>query len=123
MKMLTKLNSHLTQSTSRKSSLVGVIQICSTNDIESNFTKINQYITECSQRGARMVCLPENFAFMGATPDENDQMKEFLEGPLIKRYSQIASDNHVWLSLGGFQERIEGITKRYSNHSPFALMI
>jgi hypothetical protein len=62
-----------------------------------------------------MVCLPENFAFMGATPDENDKMKEFLDGPLMKRYAQIAQDNKVWLSLGGFQEKIEGVEKRHSN--------
>ncbi len=63
-----------------------------------------------------MVFLPENFAFMGSNPDENDRMKEFLDGTLIKRYSQIAQDNSVWLSLGGFQEKIEATTKRYNTH-------
>jgi deaminated glutathione amidase len=63
-----------------------------------------------------MVCLPENFAFMGATPEETDKMKEYLEGPLMKRYSQIAIDHKVWLSLGGFQEKIDGVSKRHSKH-------
>ena len=60
-----------------------------------------------------MVCLPENFAFFG-TAEETDSIKEPLNGPIVKRYSQLASDNKVWLSLGGFQERIEGSPKRYS---------
>jgi hypothetical protein len=29
-------------------------------------------------------------------------MKETLDGPLIKRYAQMAIENKVWLSLGGF---------------------
>ena len=97
-----------------KSTIIGVIQICSKNDIEANFEKLRVYIGECAMRGARMVCLPENFAFMGATSEETNLMKEPLEGPLIQRYRELAIQNNVWLSLGGFQESIVGSSKRYS---------
>ena len=72
-------------------SLIGVIQICSTNDIENNFEKIKHYVGQCAIKGAKLICLPENFAFMGSTPQETDLMKESLEGPLIRRYSELAS--------------------------------
>jgi len=82
--------------------------------VEHNFSKISEYVVQCAKHGAKLICLPENFAFMGSTPEETDQMKETLDGPLIKRYAQMAIDNKVWLSLGGFQEKIETQPKRYS---------
>lgn len=41
-------------------------------------------------------------------------MKESLDGPIIKRYTTIAVTNKVWLSLGGFQEKIDDQPKKYS---------
>lgn len=38
----------------------------------------------------------------------------------MKRYKQIALDNRVWLSLGGFHETcVENPTKRYSTLKSF----
>jgi len=63
-----------------------------------------EYITECVDRGASLVCLPEYFAYM-AHPAMPNAWNESLKGPTIQKYKQIALDNRCWLSLGGFQER------------------
>lgn len=40
-----------------------------------------------------------------------------MTGPIIKKYKQLALDNRVWLSLGGFAETCEhNPNKRYSKH-------
>ena len=48
----------------------------STDDIELNFSKISKYVTECVNSGADLVCLPENFAFIGATKTDATEISE-----------------------------------------------
>ena len=46
--------------------------------------------------------LPENCAFMGSSSDSKVESAEDLEGPSLKLYRQVAKDEQLWLSLGGF---------------------
>ena len=119
MKNRLTLYQHLLSRTSKsdfQKTIIGVIQ-CSTGlDIERNFEHNKVNVEHCAQRGAQMVCLPENFNYMGRSYEDDIAAAEPLSGPSIKRYRQLALDNRVWLSLGGFQERIEGSTKRYNTH-------
>jgi len=65
-----------------------------------------------------LVCLPENFAFVGKTRSEATDVAENLKrGDLFLRYRQLAMDNRVWLSLGGFPEKHPlDPTKRFCSH-------
>mmetsp|Transcript_17807 Transcript_17807/g.30183 ORF Transcript_17807/g.30183 Transcript_17807/m.30183 type:complete len:109 (-) Transcript_17807:745-1071(-) len=94
--------------TTRKSthkSLVGVVQCRSTSDIDYNLEMNRHYITECVNRGAQLVCLPEFFAYM-SHPAIPNSWNEPLSGPVISEYRKLALENAVWLSLGGFQETV-----------------
>jgi deaminated glutathione amidase len=82
--------------------LVGLVQISSGLDSELNFQKNKQNIEMCAQRGAALVCLPENFHYMGRSYTDGIEISEKLSGPIVKRYKQLALDNRIWLSLGGF---------------------
>lgn len=55
---------------------------------------------------------------MGRNNAETSELAEYLDsGELILRYRQLAMDNRVWLSLGGFPERDEHEpNKRYCSH-------
>lgn len=69
----------------------------------------------CAGRGAKLICLPENFHFMGRHYADGIEIAEPLSGPIIKKYKQLALDNRVWISLGGFPEYCEiNPEKRYS---------
>eukprot|EP00347_Sterkiella_histriomuscorum_P018788 403344171 len=94
----------LTTSRDHFRSLVGIIQTTSGEDKELNFKKNKQNIESCVQRGAKLICLPENFHYMPRTYQETVDNSEALSGQTIKRYKQIALDNRVWLCLGGFAE-------------------
>lgn len=93
---------------------VGVVQVCSTSDIEANYEKAKHYIIECVSKGSKLICLPECFAFMGDEKVDSNDIKETLSGPILEKYCSLAKEYKAWLSLGGFQEKIESSPKRYS---------
>jgi len=97
---------------------VGVIQMTSGSDIDLNYEKIKVFVKKATEDGADLVCLPENFAFIGKNRAEaTDVAENIRQGELFLRYRQLAMDNRVWLSLGGFPERHpDDQTKRYCSH-------
>ena len=52
--------------------LVAALQITSTSNLEANFAEAEEQIELASRRGAELIGLPENFAFLG----EDDEKKE-----------------------------------------------
>ena len=58
-------------------------------------------------QGAKLVCLPENFSHVASNREEAQEVAENLrKGQLFLKYRQLAMDNRVWLSLGGFSELV-----------------
>ena len=114
--MLKIMESHLPISIQKKL-LVGIVQLCCTEDVQENFIKVSNYVKECSEAGAKLVCLPENFFYLGQSSAEGIRMSENIpEGQWIKKYMNLAKDNKVWLSLGGFHEKCDSNPdKRFSN--------
>ena len=45
--------------------LVAALQITSTSNVEGNFVQAEEQIELASRRGAELIGLPENFAFLG----------------------------------------------------------
>ena len=41
------------------------VQMTSTTDWESNLKRAEQYVEQAADAGARLIALPENFAFLG----------------------------------------------------------
>lgn len=84
--------------------LLAVTQMTSTEHVDKNWQTCARLIEEARVRGASLVSLPENFAFIG--PDgERARMAEPLDGPLFRRYRDLAARHKVWVSFGGFQEK------------------
>ncbi len=89
IKMINRLTLYqqlLTTTRNNFRSLVGVVQLCASNDTEENFQKNKNYIELCSSRGAKLVCLPENFHCITNDYEESVLMAESITGPTIKRY-------------------------------------
>ncbi|NXI43197.1 NIT1 amidase, partial [Galbula dea] len=85
--------------------LVAVGQVTSTPDKELNFVACSGLVREAAHRGACLVFLPEGFDYIGLNPAQTLSLAEGLDGDLMRRYSQLARECGVWLSLGGFHER------------------
>lgn len=56
--------------------LVGVVQITSGLDTDRNFEKIREQVEICADQGAKLVCLPENFNYMGRTYEDDIRIAE-----------------------------------------------
>ena len=96
--------------------LAGLVQMRSCNDKAANFGTCARLVREAAAAGCKIVFLPENFSFMGAWPGEAQAAAEPLDGPTMGRYVELARAERVWLSLGGFQERIDGDARIYNTH-------
>lgn len=96
--------------------IVAVGQMTSTENKKENLEKVLCIIENAAKLGAKFVGLPENFAFMGAADGASVQAAEPLDGPTIKMLRKTAEHFGVWLSLGGFQEKVRGKEKIYNTH-------
>jgi predicted amidohydrolase len=84
-----------------------VVQMTSTTDVERNLSTAEGLVTRAAERGARLVTLPENFAFLRSegqpVPDAQP-----LDGPWVRRMADLARRHALTLLLGSIPEKIEG---------------
>lgn len=85
---------------------VGAVQASAQDDVEHNLEKVRRAVAGCAARGARLVLLPENFAFMG-TEEEKRGIAEDLagSGPIVDCVRAAATASGVWVIAGGMPER------------------
>lgn len=92
--------------------------MCSVNDKDKNFNVCKDLVQQAKSKGVALLQLPECFAFIGGGKKKNESIEnaETLEGPNMKRYLNLAKENKIWLSLGGYHEKVEGEKKIYNTH-------
>ncbi|CAI0442952.1 unnamed protein product, partial [Linum tenue] len=84
---------------------VAAAQMTSVNDLAANFATCSRLVKEAASAGAKLLCLPESFSYIGARDGDSVKVAEPLDGPIMKQYCSLARESGIWLSLGGFQER------------------
>lgn len=78
---------------------VAIVQVCSTDDLDSNLVHAEKGIAEAVERGAEFVALPENFAYM-RREGTRFPCVQGPDGDLLGRLSSWAQSYGIWL-LGG----------------------
>ena len=96
--------------------LAAAVQMTSTMDIPRNLAQAQALIEKAAARGATLIGLPENFAFMGGSDAERLNGAEPLDGPIISGLAQVARRLKVTLTLGGFPERSADPQRPYNTH-------
>ncbi|KAL7228779.1 hypothetical protein ACSBR2_007469 [Camellia fascicularis] len=84
---------------------VAAAQMTSINDLAANFATCSRLVKEAAAAGAKMLCFPENFSYVGAKDGDSLKIAEPLDGTIMKGYCSLARESSIWLSLGGFQEK------------------
>ena len=95
---------------------VAAVQLSSQQDVGENLGQCRRLVAEAGARGARLVLLPENFAFMG----EEEAKRAFAErlgdgGPIQKTLSELAREHRITLIAGGFPERSEDARRPFNS--------
>src|SRR3954466_13521152 len=90
---------------------VAAIQLTSTDDVARNLARSTTLVGDAASAGARLVGLPENFAYLGSGGDGDHRLSiaEVIDGarpgPILAAMQGAARRSGVWLLLGGFPEK------------------
>jgi nitrilase len=80
---------------------VAALQMTSTRDVAANLREAARLVAEAAQQGAKLVVLPENFSFLGATDaDRVAAVEPFGDGPAQQFLTETARARGLWL-VGG----------------------
>ncbi len=86
--------------------LVGAVQMTSTAERDRNLEVALRLVGEAADRGARLVGLPENFAYMG--PEAGRYAgAEPIDGPTIGALRELARRRGIFVVAGSIAERID----------------
>jgi len=85
--------------------LLGAVQMTSTGDRARNLATALRLVNEAADLGAKLVGLPENFAFMGRD-EERIAAAETLEGPTLAALRDLARARRIWIVAGSIAEQV-----------------
>ena len=81
--------------------LVAALQITSTSNVEVNFAEAEEQIELAARRGAELIGLPENFAFLGED-DEKLELSSELSIKCVNFLKTMSQRYQVFLLGGGY---------------------
>lgn len=91
---------------------VAAVQMTSTDDVAANVETAIKLCVGAIREGAQLVVLPEAFAFLGPENGKH-AISEYVpgNGPILRRFVDLARESRTELVLGGFWERIADSSK------------
>src|SRR5512143_3383863 len=95
--------------------LLGAVQMTSTADRARNLATAIRLLNEAADLGAKLVGLPENFAFIGRDEDRIANA-EGVEGPTMAAIREVARARRIWIVAGSIAENV-GQRDRTANTS------
>ena len=85
-----------------------VVQLTSRENVAQNLSRCRELCADAAARGAGLVCLPENFAYLGSEVGKF-QVAEAIgdgpAGPILGVLQEIALRHRIWIVGGGMPER------------------
>jgi predicted amidohydrolase len=94
---------------------VAAVQMTSTRDVQANLREAGRLVGEAARQGAKLIILPENFSFLGATDaDRVAAIERFGDGPAQRFLAEAAEQLGVWLVGGTIPIRDAGAERASS---------
>jgi deaminated glutathione amidase len=90
--------------------ITAAVQMCSSDDVDANLGVVRRLVGDAARAGARLVVLPECFAFLGRRDVDKMAVAEALDGPagpIRRALGELATRHGVWIVGGGMPERAE----------------
>src|SRR5512133_2852827 len=86
--------------------LMGAVQMTSTADLRRNLDTALRLVNEAADLGAKLVALPENFAYMG--PEAGRLAgAETVDGPTLAAVRELARRRGIFVVAGSIAERVD----------------
>jgi len=98
--------------------LAAAVQMSSGADRAANLARAEALVREAAGRGARLVVLPEVFAWRGPR-DEEAAVAEPIPGPTTERLAALAHELAIHLSAGSLLEQTPGEPRAYNTSCLF----
>lgn len=96
---------------------VAAVQMTSTRDVAANLREAGRLVADAARQGAKLVVLPENFSFLGATDaDRVAAIEKFGDGPAQRFLAETAEGLGLWI-VGGTIPIRDGGDGRASSRS------
>jgi deaminated glutathione amidase len=88
--------------------VAGVVQVTSGADLGRNLDRCRALVEQAADMGAKLIVLPENFAFLGEHETAKMAVAESVpgDGRILSTMRQLARDRQVDLVLGGLPEAV-----------------
>jgi len=81
--------------------IVSVVQMVSSANVENNLARLRSYLSAAQLKGAKLVVLPENFAFMGRQEEDKLAISEsFGAGKIQDVVAELAKQFKLWIIAG-----------------------
>ncbi len=93
---------------------VGLVQINSRHDKESNIARAEALIDEAASLGSQLVALPEFVDYLGPDPHLHGVPEAVPEGPTSQRFAAKARQHGIYLLGGSIHEATETPGKSYN---------
>ncbi|CAH1997572.1 unnamed protein product [Acanthoscelides obtectus] len=94
---------------------VAVCQFTATNNKAANLKTVKTLVGQAKEKHAKIAFLPEASDFIASNKKEARELAESINGDLMNDYKLIAKNNSMWLSIGGFHEKVDEDTI-YNSH-------
>ncbi len=99
--------------------LVAAVQMCAVDDLQANLATCRRLGDEAGAAGARVIVLPECFAFLGRREGDKMAVAESLDaptpGPILAMLRDLADRHQAIVVGGGMPESVPGDPRRAYN--------
>src|SRR5688572_12729689 len=99
--------------------IAAAAQLTSGADLHANLSTCAGLAAEAAGKGARLLVLPENFAFLGDHERDKFAVAEALDpaapGPILAGLQTWARRHQLWIVAGGLPERADGDPDKVHN--------
>ncbi len=100
---------------------VAAVQLSTQDDVAENLAKARAMVAEAAGRGARLVVLPENLAYMGPEWRKRELAAPLANGSQVfDALSDTAKQARVWVIAGGIPEKSPDPLRPYNTCAVFS---
>ncbi|MEI9939383.1 MAG: carbon-nitrogen hydrolase family protein [Pseudomonadota bacterium] len=95
---------------------VAAVQLQSQDDVAKNLAECARLVARAGSEGAKLVVLPENFAYFGADEGKRNAAEGVPDpnGPIQGALSEMAREAGAFLVAGGFPEASDDFTRPFN---------